>query len=63
MIKRNLFENCNLSNYTTIKVGGVAEYFAEPKSIQEFSYLIKWAILNQQRFQTVSYTHLRAHET
>ncbi len=42
-------QNRNLSSYTTIKVGGVAEYFAEPKNIDEFSYLIKWANLNQQR--------------
>jgi len=46
-------ENCNLSSYTTIKVGGVAEYFAEPKSINEFSYLIKWANLNKQRCQII----------
>ena len=41
-------ENCNLSSYTTIKVGGVAEYFAEPRNLEEFSYLIKWANLNKQ---------------
>ena len=49
MNKKNFSENCNLSTYTTIKVGGVAEYFAEPRSIEEFSYLIKWANLNKQR--------------
>ena len=43
MNKKIFSENCNLSNYTTIKVGGVAEYFVEPKSIKEFSYLINWA--------------------
>ena len=48
-----LSENFNLSSYTTIKVGGVAEYFAEPKSIDEFSYLIKWANLNKQRCQII----------
>ena len=46
-------ENCNLSNYTTIKVGGVAEYFAEPRNIDEFSNLIKWANLNKQRCQVI----------
>ena len=40
--------NCNLSSYTTIKVGGVAEYFAAPSNLEEFSYLIKWAKLNKQ---------------
>ncbi len=46
-------ENCNLSSYTTIKVGGVAEYFAEPRNLEEFSYLIKWANLNKQRCQII----------
>ena len=53
MNKNILSENCNLSSYTTIKVGGVAEYFSEPKSIDEFSYLIKWANLNNQRYQII----------
>ena len=53
MNKKIFFESCNLSNYTTIKVGGVAEYFAEPRSIDEFSYLIKWANLNKQRCQII----------
>ena len=53
-MKKKIFsKNYSLSSYTTIKVGGLAEYFAEPKSIQEFSYLIKWAILNKQRFQII----------
>ena len=46
MNKKILAENFNLSSYTTIKVGGVAEYFSEPKNLNEFSYLIKWAIDN-----------------
>jgi len=53
MNEKMLSENFNLSSYTTIKVGGVAEYFAEPKSINEFSYLIKWANLNKQRCQII----------
>ena len=53
MNKKIFSENCNLSSYTTIKVGGVAEYFAEPRSIEEFSYLIKWANLNKQRCQII----------
>ena len=48
MNKKIFSESCNLSSYTTIKVGGVAEYFAEPRSIEEFLYLIKWANLNNQ---------------
>ena len=53
MNKKIFSENCNLSNYTTIKVGGVAEYFAEPRSIEEFSYLIEWANLNKKRCQII----------
>jgi len=46
-------KNCSLSSYTTIKVGGVAEYFAEPKSINEFTYLIRWSNLHNQKCQII----------
>ena len=53
-MSRKIFsENCNLSCYTTIKVGGVAEYFAQPRSVKEFSYLIKWANLKKHRCQII----------
>ena len=53
-MKEKIFsENFNLSSYTTIKVGGIAEYFAEPRNIAEFSYLIKWANLNKQKCQII----------
>jgi len=53
MNKKNFSEHLDLSNYTTIKVGGIAEYFAEPRSIEEFVYLIKWSNLNHQRCQII----------
>ena len=53
MIKKLFFENVDLSNFTTIKVGGVAEYFSEPKNIFEFSNLIKWSNLNNHRCQII----------
>ena len=53
MNKENFSKNFSLSNYTTIKVGGVAEYFAEPRNIYEFSNLIKWSNLNNQRCQII----------
>ena len=53
MNKKIFSENINLSSYTTIKVGGVAQYFAEPRNIEEFSYLVKWANLNKQRCQII----------
>jgi len=34
-------------------VGGIAEYFAEPRSIKDFLYLIKWANLNKKRCQII----------
>ena len=48
MKKNFLTKNFNLSNYTTIKVGGVTEYFAEPSNVQEFTNLIKWSHFNNQ---------------
>jgi len=53
MYKKIISENCNLSSYTTIKVGGIAEYFAEPRSIKELTYLIEWSNLNNQRCQII----------
>ena len=53
MNKEKFSQNCNLGSYTTIKVGGIAEYFAEPRSIKEFLYLIKWANLNEQKCQII----------
>ena len=53
MNKKILSKNFNLSSYTTIRVGGVAEYFAEPRSVEEFLYLIKWSTLNNQRCQII----------
>jgi len=53
MNKKIFSENCNLSSYTTIKVGGIAEYFAEPRDIDEFLYLLKWANLNKHKCQII----------
>ncbi len=53
MNKKIFSKNCDLSSYTTIKVGGVAEYFAEPKNIDEFLCLVKWANSNKQRLQII----------
>ena len=43
----------NLSNYTTIKVGGFAEYFSEPNNTNEFINLINWAHLNNQECRII----------
>jgi len=38
--------NINLLNYTTIKVGGCTEFFAEPKNISELIEYLRWVKLN-----------------
>ena len=49
----NYEEKINLSNYTTIKVGGFAEYFSKPNNKDEFINLIKWSHLNNQNCQII----------
>ena len=53
MININLEKKINLTNYTTIKVGGFAEYFSEPNNSYEFINLIKWSNLNNQSCQII----------
>ena len=53
MNKKIFSENFNLSSHTTIKVGGIAEYFAEPRSIYEFFNLIKWSKSKNQKCQII----------
>ena len=52
--KDNIFQkNFNLCNNTTIKVGGVTEFFAEPINIWELTNLIKWSKFNNQQCQII----------
>jgi UDP-N-acetylmuramate dehydrogenase len=37
-----LEENISLSNFTTWRIGGPAEWIAQPKNIEEIKYLINW---------------------
>ncbi len=46
-------KNIHLNYYTTIQVGGLAEYFAEPTYIQEFINLIKWTHENKKKCQII----------
>ena len=49
-MKDNIFaKNFHLNNSTSIKVGGIAEYFAEPRDINEFVNLIEWSNLNNRK--------------
>ena len=49
----NFEKKISLANYTTIKVGGFAEYFAKPNSTNELVNLIKWAHLNNQKCRII----------
>ena len=37
-----LEKNISLSNFTTWRIGGPAEWIAQPKNIEEIKYLINW---------------------
>ncbi len=56
---KKLMQNINferkilLSKYTTIKVGGFAEYFSKPNNKNEFISLIKWSKLNNQECRII----------
>ena len=45
--------NINLLNYTTIKIGGYTEFFAEPESISELIEYIKWVKLNNLKHRII----------
>ena len=45
--------NINLQNYTTIKVGGCTEFFAEPKDISELIEYLKWVKLKNLRYRII----------
>jgi len=45
--------NVNLLNYTTIKVGGHSEFFAEPNSIPELIEYLKWVKLNHLKYRII----------
>ena len=46
-------EKILLSKYTTIKVGGFAEYFSKPNNKDEFINLIKWSHSNNQECRII----------
>ena len=42
MNKLELKKNISLSNFTTWRIGGPAEWIAQPKNNDEIKYLINW---------------------
>ena len=45
--------NIHLLNYTTIKIGGYTEFFAEPESINELIELLNWVKLNNLKYRII----------
>ena len=45
--------NIKLLNYTTIKIGGYTEFFAEPKSIFELIEYLKWVKQNNLKYRII----------
>ena len=53
MENKKVKNNINLLNYTTIKIGGSAEFFAEPNSISELIEHLKWVKLNNLKYRII----------
>jgi len=49
----NLQKKIKLSKYTTIKVGGLAEYFSLPCNANDLIKLIKWSNVNKQECRII----------
>ena len=45
--------NINLLNYTTIKIGGYTEFFAEPNNISELIEYFKWIKLKNLKYRII----------
>jgi len=48
-----ILKNFDISNYTTIKAGGITEFFAEPNNVYEFIKLIEWSYLNNHKCRVI----------
>ena len=53
MENKKVKNNINLSNYTTIKIGGSTEFFAEPDNISELIEHLKWVKLNNLKYRII----------
>ena len=53
MENKKIKNNINLLNYTTIKIGGSTEFFAEPNSISELIEHLKWVKLNNLKYRII----------
>ena len=53
MKKIKVQNNINLLNYTTIKIGGYTEFFAEPESLSELLEYLKWVKFNNLKYRII----------
>ena len=53
MDKMKVKNNIKLQNYTTIKIGGYTEFFAEPKNIFELIEYLKWVKLRNLKYRII----------
>jgi len=53
MEKIKVKNNIKLLNYTTIKIGGYTEFFAEPKTFTELIQYLKWVKLNNLKYRII----------
>ena len=53
MEKIKVKNNIKLLNYTTIKIGGYTEFFAEPKTLTELIQYLKWVKLNNLKYRII----------
>ncbi len=49
----NIQSNIKLQNYTSIKVGGFSEFFAEPANIQTLINLVNWAKIHNIQYRII----------
>ena len=53
MENKKVKNNINLLNYTTIKIGGSTEFFAEPNNIYELIEHLKWVKYNNLKYRII----------
>ena len=53
MLHFTVKNNIQLLNYTTIRIGGCTEFFAEPKTIFELIEYLKWAKSNNLKYRII----------
>lgn len=50
-----IYQFASLANFTTWRIGGAAEWFAEPINIKEFKHLIAWASSHKIEYKIIGF--------